>query len=237
MWLFGLLLAVFTIVGGILVGVGMQRKRPVVWITVGALLVIIALYELIDRFPQTGDALVAIATIGLVIFAALQINENRLLREQEEKLRERERKERLLDKIVEWASDINTASLNKLAPSDLTPKGMLAYRTNTMLRYGQTLSKSVYIKSIAVKYFNTELADHIDNVLDATVVFMFVEGHLLGMDDLDDAFEGKYSDIINQVKTGKKESDRDQCARNLANALDALLAKTGEMSLVDFKRV
>ncbi len=97
-------------------GIRRNRRRQT---ALGAALLALNIFVIIDRFPNAGITLGAFGALAVAVFAGLTLIENRQLRRQiqereqrdrqENRRREnRDRKERLLNEIIEWARSVIT---------------------------------------------------------------------------------------------------------------------------------
>jgi len=181
-----------------------------------------------DNVAAISSILVALGTsiLALATFKIVQSNS-----EQES----HDRRERLLDKVVDWATEINSCGLNADAPDYVVARGMKAIRAHTLLKYGVVFSRNDYIKSIVEGDFNKELAADVDRVIFALTAFMFLERKSLGIDEARKGFAGTALNIIKEVEEmiGQGATVDDltkRFAHELASAGNALLIKAGKLT-------
>ena len=96
---------VFVIAALISIIIGILRKTIVGWIIGIPILLALLLYTLIAN-PNMSIALSAFSTIALTIFASLTLFINLQLRKDAKDKEDRDRKERLLNEIIEWAIEV-----------------------------------------------------------------------------------------------------------------------------------
>ena len=101
-----LVIFILLIVGGILLKNGFRNKNNKCSFLGGGLVTVAFLAAIVESIPDFGSALLAFATLILAIFTGFLVIENRALREQDRKKDETDRKERLLNEIMEWTLDV-----------------------------------------------------------------------------------------------------------------------------------
>ena len=143
----------------------------------------------------------------------------------------RERRERLLNEIIEWASEIQNAGLKiDMAPN----KTQTAIGAEILLRYGIPFSKNDYICQI-VKDLFPELRPIILKLTDTFVGFMFLKSKDFGIESPESSFKGtRYSQIIESIKqeSNKPENSIEHLLHeysvNLAYYANELLKKSAD---------
>ena len=142
---------------------------------------------------------------------------------QNYQLNKRERKERLLNEIIEWAEDIRKSSSESIDPNEIifdTPIEQMATQRgfyNLHLRYQAISVKSEYMEGIAKEVFGNEL-------LSATEIVTQKLGEIL--DILKDCLTNRRAsqkEKNEEVETYKKSLD--SCAEDLIK--EATKIKTG----------
>ena len=120
------------------------------------LLIALGIFYVFVTFYDDWLAFSAFATLLLALAAFLAIRHSS---EQEK----RNRKERLLNEITEWAEDIRKSSSESIDPNEIifdTPIEQIAAQRgfyNLRLRYQAISVKSEYLEGIAKKVFGNEL--------------------------------------------------------------------------------
>lgn len=165
----------------------------------------------------------------LAVFVALGIGIASIKHTQS--MQRKERRERLLNEIIEWAEEIDKASL--IPDITLTPKNTKLMKkqreANVLMRYGISLSRVTSIETIASVSFESELLQDVSKVTDTVFKFTCIY-HLksLGVLPPETAISGKAREEIKQeVDEGKKSVDQlwEEYAVELANTIRALLFK------------
>lgn len=89
---------------------------------------------------------------------------------QTQNLQKRERRERLLNEIIEWAEDIQNASVtpNFSGSNEI-------YEVNILMRYGASLSGGTAIEAIVNESFHKELLVDFYKVINTLAEFMCVK--------------------------------------------------------------
>lgn len=186
------LLLILVLIGASLVVYSLNNrvspKRRFSYFATGVVLLLATCFIYIYRNPQAGVILSAFATIILALFAGWQIYDNRLLRGQTRKMTERERKERLLKEIVDWAIEINTSDLTTEIPDVWTTQTLEVMRGNKRLKRGIPLAKSAYIRSIAKGNFDGELLERIDKLIIEHKKGILLDQHMSNEEGFEKAF-------------------------------------------------
>jgi signal transduction histidine kinase len=167
----------------------------------------------------------------LAVLVALGIGIASILHTQS--MQKRERKERLLDKIVEWVTDIQKASLEVDIPASTSKEQMIAREANTLLRYVSTFVRNSYIKAIVNEAFKDELKQDVENMTNAFTAFLFLKGKSFGMKNPRGAFRGKSIKIIEEVEKRLQEKALqellDEYAEEKSKCANILLTKVGNI--------
>lgn len=177
--------------------------------------------EISEAFPTKVialfTALLAGATLLLAIAAFGSIWQNYLLQK-------RDRKERLLKEIIEWATEIHTASLKtdlpKIDPSlelyieekaegnqeriegikrNIVNKEHYRIEVETLFKYSIPYSRAEYIRALASGNFGGHgITKIVDDIIDNLGALLFLSSMKIGIDNLREGF-GE-SAIINRVE-------------------------------------
>ena len=163
-----LLFAVF-LIGLIILAIGFFRKKRTVEV-VGISLLIAVLIAFFVESQEVRDILVSFAIVVVAIISAANINESRNIRKESAEKEKRDRKERLLNEIIDWAEDIRKISSESIAPSEIVlddPTMQIAPQMDFLrLRksYQDLNTKSVSVKAIA-KIFGGNLLSAVEKVI------------------------------------------------------------------------
>ncbi len=171
----------------------------------------------------------------IAVIVALGLGVSSLI--QTQMLQKRERRERLLNEIIEWAIEINTVSLKTDLPKidpflelyieekakgsqeiiesikrNIVDKQLYRIEGETLLKYGIPFARNEYIRAIAHKDFKKSLQDKIDNAISVFTGFYFLEGEASGFKDAKQAFRGEalktIEEIGKQIKEDGKGTDK-----------------------------
>jgi len=167
---------------------------------------------------------VAIATLVLALVTAVLALAAFWAIWQNYKFRERDRKERLLNEIIEWADDINNASLTP--DISLEIKQLEAREVNKILRYATSRSRAISIKTIASENFKKELLENVDAVINNIERFMCINQFKVQdtMPPKEGFPETVIQDIEREITEGKTVTKLwDECATKLSDSVDNLL--------------
>jgi len=173
----------------------------------------------------------ALTTMLLAIAAFLAIRQNY-------SLHKRERKERLLNEIIDWVTEIQTISLDVNIPVTDRPFTKLEAKrieANVLLRYGIPFSKNEYIRAIVCEAFKEELQNDVENIINTFTVFMLLKGKAIGMKNIKESFGGTalkiMEDVEKQINEGEKTIDQllDECISEFSTFRTILLSKTGNI--------
>jgi len=142
---------------------------------------------------------------------------------QTQRLQKRERKERLLGEIIEWAEYIKNASV--------TPdfSGSQKVRdANILMRYGTSFSKALSIETIIRRSFQKELFVDFLSVIDALPKFMYISQYstLQTLPSEQGFPKNAIDEIKNEINNQKPVEDLfTKYATELTQAVNALLRK------------
>ncbi len=143
----------------------------------------------------------------------------------------RERKERLLDKIVDWVTDIQNASLEVDIPASIDQ--IRVREANIMLRYAIPFGKNDYIKAIAREAFKDELLQDVENMIMAFTAFLFLKGKSFGRENHGKVFKGTAIKIIETVEKRLNEKALpellDEYTEEKSRYANILLTKAGSI--------
>lgn len=144
--------------------------------SLGASLFVFAIFVfLFANITDLADVFTAWATIVLAGIAALSFEESRRLRKQYKAREERDRKERIIRDIVEWAAGIDIIFLGTNAKniSGLPLLDVKNIALRTISSCSSTLAKGSYFGTLASKSFkSTDVREDIDSInvnLDAII--------------------------------------------------------------------
>ncbi|MHB8105203.1 MAG: hypothetical protein ACYDG5_06655, partial [Dehalococcoidales bacterium] len=176
--------------------------------------------------PTMKEVIVAFASLAAVIIALLSFDQSRRIRQESLDKENRERKERLLNEIIEWAREINNSSLD----IDISPdKTKITIDVEVSLKYAIPFSNNDYISKIIENSF-PELKVKFLKLRDTFVGFLYLRSLDIGMKNPEDNFKGqKYLEIIENIKkqTNSKENKVKELLHNhsidLANDTNELL--------------
>jgi len=174
-----LLALIILIVAGFLI----SDKKPAEKIpfrrVLGAVLFVFGIFIfLYANIADLADVFIAWATLVLAGVAVFSFEESRRLREQYKKREEHDRKERLLNEIIEWGLDINKSILRPIGDASTSSEFLIVSSTSLLLTYGIPFIKNEYLRSIANSIGNTELQDNIESTIKAFTCFLFLQGYL-----------------------------------------------------------
>ena len=127
--------------------------------------------------PGLANAYVAIGTLILAIVTALLVGFTWLNIKNSSEREKRDRKERLLNEIIEWVTEIQTISLDINIPVTGKPFTQLEAKrieANVLLRYGIPFSKNEYIRAIVCETFKEELQNDVENTINAFTTFFIL---------------------------------------------------------------
>jgi len=162
---------------------------------------------------------------------------------QTRSIQRRERRDRLLNEIIEWATEIHTASLKtdlpKIDPSlelyieekaegnqeiiegikrSIVNKEHRRIETETLFRYSIPLSRANYIRALTHENFKgLGIIINVDKIIDNLVPIMLLRSREIGIDHLGEGL-GE-SATVNRVEEELK---------NPVNTIDSLLKKYGK---------
>jgi len=180
-------------------------------------------------------AISAIATFILAVAAFWAIWQNR-------GIQKRNRRERLLNEIIEWATEIHTASLKtdlpKIDPSlelyieekaegnqeiiegikrNIVNKEHYRIEVETLFKYSIPCSRAEYIRALASENFKGHgIIKIVDDIIDNLVALMFLRGMEIGNENPKRGFGESAIVIMNRVEEELK---------NPVSTIDSLLKK------------
>jgi len=171
-----------------------------------------------------------IVALGLGLYSLIQTH----------KLQKRERRERLLNEIIEWAKDIHKSSLEIDIPfidmSRIRELEMQSYPPSfienmkegvknqietyanyqNLAAHAKAAAMNEYIKAIVKESFEKELLEEANSLGDALVQFLFIMQRLnlkMEYENAKAGFEGEYSELINKINQ-KIEETKDATDRD-----------------------
>ncbi len=203
--------------GGIMLLLGFVTRNSVIGRAAGALLLLCALALAISVFPSAGILLSSLSTVAMAAIAAIAIAQN-------SNLQARERKERGLDKILDWACEINNCALPRDISGDIR-----TIHARSLMEYGRPYSRHNYIRTIARESFGLDLLGSVDEVVRNLTIFMFIYQKRLGIETPEIAFRGSALEIIREerIQDNEIEATYNKYAERLAQSTNSLLVKTG----------
>jgi hypothetical protein len=108
-------------------------------------------------------------------------------------MQRKERRERLLNEIIEWALEIQTNALTIEIPlsTNLSLEQISKHReANLLLRYGKNFTKNGYIMVIVNEEFKSDLKKETEEAINMFTAFLFLKGSSFGMHNIKEAFAG-----------------------------------------------
>lgn len=162
--------------------------QNLIWRAAPALFVILIISYYAEGFSAFPSALVAWGTILLAYATFTLVRHSKKQedqRRQEEQAKEkRDRDERLLNEIIEWAEDIDIASLTPdisfIAGNTRDVQLLRAERdANTLMRYGISRSKATSILTIVEERFKGALLKYLNKVLNELIELMYIKQMML----------------------------------------------------------
>jgi transcription termination factor NusB len=158
-------------------------------------------------------------------------------------MQKKERRERLLNEIYEWALEIQTNSLTIEIPlsTDSSLEQIREHReANLLLRYGKTFTKNGYIMVIVNKEFKKDLKVEAEEAVNVFAIFLFLKGSSFGMQNAKGIFGGlaKNSIIHKLDKAIKDDPEKleellETYSKGIATSLNKLLLKIAEIKAQD----
>lgn len=181
----------------------------------------------------------AMATSAMVVLVGLSMRQTAHIRQKELKIR-------LLDKIVDWVTDIQSASLSAhIAPIAGSDSEQDRRKTIAdILRYSIPFSKNEYIRAIASNAFKEELEDDVNNLIRIFSAFLFMQRDTIIIDDFRRAFGDLALDVTKEIegeiikrmhKSRKQRTEvvgqvRHEYRVKLAEATNKLKTKAGNVT-------
>jgi membrane protein implicated in regulation of membrane protease activity len=154
----------FIIIGLIILLIGLLKKSAALIIVGVAMFLSLLLYTLISN-PNMSYALSAFSTIALALFAGVTIFLSYQARKDASDREKRDRREKLLNEIIEWAEDVAKAAISRQTrhPHELW---------KIKLEYKYQKSKGKYISVIVSSSFTelSNLLEEINKKLDETII-------------------------------------------------------------------
>ena len=152
------------------------------------------------------------------VIVALGIGVSSLI--QTQRLQRRERKEILLNEIIEWATDIQKVSLEIDIP--LVTDGSLdkkKIQASILLRYGIPFIRNDYIKAIVSKEFKDQLLKDVEDMIKNFTAFLFCSMKSFGVkdEDIESSFNGTALKIIEEVKERLKKEELSKLLEEYTN--------------------
>jgi hypothetical protein len=184
-----------------------------------------------DCISLISAILIGGGTLALAVMTWKSIRQSRMIQEAE-------KKERLLNEIIEWAENINIASL--------TPDISLIARTtgdiqilsterdaNTLMRYGISRSKATSILTIVEERFKEALLKHLNKALNELNEFMYVKQMMLyeTLPDEKDFPNSLVNKMTKEIAKGDKSFDKlfEDHAKNLADSIRELIKEATKL--------
>ncbi|MGD1119812.1 MAG: hypothetical protein ABR886_10045 [Dehalococcoidales bacterium] len=147
---------------------------------------------------------------------------------QTKNIQKRERKERLINEIIDWLYEIHNSSLD---PNIDFRNPNFITNAQTLLRYGKAFSQTEYFGRL-IKISYPELSTHFMSLRESFVSFLYLKQIEIGANNPEDSFVGdEYLKIIGETKN--KLSDKNsnlqeilnQQTINLSNNINELLIR------------
>lgn len=170
----------------------------------------------------------------IAVIVALAIGVSSFI--QTQMLQKRERKERLLNEIIEWATDIQKVSLE----IDISPGVGLSLdgqeiQAGILLRYGIPFIRNDYIKAIVSKEFKDELLQDVEDMIKNFTAFLFCSMKSFGVkdEDIKSSFKGTALKRIEAVEERLKKEELNKLWEEFAieksRYANSLLIKVGKI--------
>ena len=143
----------------------------------------------------------------------------------------------LLNKIVDWALEIQRNSLEVDIPlsGNVPVEGMrFKAEANSLFKYGITFTKNTHISAIASKAFREELESEVEDTIHTFTAFLFLQGTAFGMINAREAFRGTTLPIIDEIEaqikgdTNKQTQLLKEYEKKIAESANKLLIKAGK---------
>ena len=151
----------------------------------------------------------------------------------------RKRESDLLYKIVDWALEIQNNSLEVNIPlsTELSVEQMrINAEANSLFKYGITFTKNTHVMAIANKVFRKDLKREVEETINIFTAFLFLKGLSFGMKNVQEAFGGTATLIMNELE-GQSKDDPTKLAqlledysKKIATSANKLLIKAGEIA-------
>jgi hypothetical protein len=165
-----LVAVIFALIGASLLWFGIKRKKRFMY-TLGTGFLVGAGVAVFVESAQLREILTAAASVFAVFISALSIDEARRIRKDSLDRENRDRKERLLNEIIEWAIDVAKCSLEKDLPdtsriTDMNDAKLhLAHNTQILARSFQSMrGRNQYISKI-VSTFGQDLQEATNSLI------------------------------------------------------------------------
>jgi hypothetical protein len=157
---------------------------------------------------------------------------------QNYQLHKRERRERLLNEIIEWAEDIDIASLTPdisfIAKNTIDVQFLRAERdANTLMRYGISRSKATSILTIVEERFKGALLKYLNKVLNELIEFIYIKQMMLSkaLPNEKNFPKRTVNKMTKEIAKGDKSFDQlfEDHAKNLAESVRNLLIEANKI--------
>jgi hypothetical protein len=188
-----------------------------------------------DWISLISAILVGGGTITLAIMTWRSIRQAR-------NIQKREQRERLLNEIIEWAEEIDKASLTpdiSLIARNTGDIQLLSTErdANTLMRYGLSRSKATSIVTIVEERFKGALQQHLNDALNELNEFMYVKQMMLygTLPDEKDFPKIIFKKMTKEIAKGDKSFDQlfEDHAKNLAESIRELIKEATKLKTQD----
>jgi hypothetical protein len=188
-----------------------------------------------DWISLISAILVGGGTITLAIMTWRSIRQAR-------NIQKREQRERLLNEIIEWAEEIDKASLTpdiSLIARNTGDIQLLSTErdANTLMRYGLSRSKATSIVTIVEERFKGALQQHLNDALNELNEFMYVKQMMLygTLPDEKDFPKSIFKKMTKEIAKGDKSFDQlfEDHAKNLAESIRELIKEATKLKTQD----
>ena len=191
-------------------------------------------------FPPLAQGLVAFGTLALAVATGMLIwygrEQEKQRRADAQKTEERERKERLINEVIEWAFEIKKAPSEVGIPLEdaLYAKRITQLDLNTILRYTVPFVRMTYIRTIVSRIFPTELKDDVEEIIPTFTIFLFLFIKVTGSNPKK-WFAGEALEITEEFEKQFLQDERntekllDEFTDNLLTSINQILIKAGEI--------
>lgn len=173
--IFNMLIGLLVMIGG-LVLFWERKTARFDWRTFGKAVFAFGAFVVLYNFLEAAQAFIIWASLALAFTAFLSFGESRELRRANFDREARDREERLLNEIIEWATEIAGRTAEGTVPpiGETAGSDMVTARTKDLSKYLSLNTKSGYITRIAETFNNDNLTSAIRDVTRDLGLAMYV---------------------------------------------------------------